>query len=162
MVIAEAVAVHLVAAAALVETVVAIVLNHVAHLALKATAVVIASKAVVIGLKIVHQLPVLKVVAIHAPRLASSLAATSAANNAASLLAAKLDLNPVAISAKMLAVKTALTLATPARLAHQVVSKRAAVPVIVLRAVLKSSVLATSSHTMRVVTQPLSVPALKC
>jgi hypothetical protein len=149
---------------------VAIVLSHVARLALKAIAAVIASKAVVIVLKTVHPLLVLKVAAIHVQKHALSLAATFAANNAVSRLAARPALNPVAISAKthgptialIHAAKTALTHATAVPHAHQAVTMRAAVPATVLPAALKSWVLATSSHTMRAVMQHPSALAPKC
>ena len=157
------VAVHSVAVVALVATAVVTVLNHAVRLALKATVVATVSKVVVIALKTaVHLHPVLKVVAILALRAVSNPVAISAANNAALRLAAKVALNPVAISAKTLAVKTVLTLETPAPLAHPVVSTRVAVPAIVLHAVLKSSVLATSSLTMLAVTPHPSALAPRC
>jgi hypothetical protein len=167
------VAAHLVAAVvvALAATAVAIVLNHVAPLALKAIVAVIASKAVAIVLNpVAHLLLVLKVAATRALKDASSLAVTSAANNAASRRAVKRALNPVAISAKrhvptvalIHAVKTASTHATAVPPAHQAETMRAVVPAIVLHAALKSWVLATSSRTMRGVMQHPSALALKC
>ena len=79
-------------------------------------------------------------------------------------------MNPVAISAKthgptialIHAAKTALTHVTAVPHAHQAVTMRAAVPATVLPAALKSWVLATSSHTMPVVTQHPSALAPKC
>ena len=164
------VAAHLVVVAASVVTAVVIDLSHVVRLALKAIVAVTASKAVVIDLKTVHQPLVLKVVATRVQKYASSLAVTSAANNAASHRAVKRALNRVAISAKMLvptvalihAAKTGLTHAIAVPHAHQAVTMRAAVPAIVLHAALKSWVLATSSHTMRAVMQHPSALALKC
>jgi malonyl CoA-acyl carrier protein transacylase len=117
---------------------------------------------VAIALTTVRQRPALKAVAIHALKRASNLVVNSAASNVASRLAAKVALNLVVISAKMRAVKTVLTLETPAPLAHPVVSTRVAVPAIVLHAVLKSSVLATSSLTMLAVTPHPSALAPRC
>jgi hypothetical protein len=139
-----------------------IVLNHVVHLALKATEAVIASKAVAIALTTVRQRHALKAVAIHALKRASNLVVNSAANPVNSRLAAKVALNPVVISAKRVALTTALTLATLAQLAHPIVSTRVAVPAIVLHADPKLSVLATSSLTTLADTLHPSALAPRC
>jgi hypothetical protein len=125
---AAAVAVPLVAAvAALVAIAVVTVLNHAARLALKATAAVIASRAMVIVLKIAAHLHpalkvVLKVAVISAPKAASSHAVISAVNNAASHLAVvKVALSPVATSAQTTVAVTALIHVTAVHHAHRVV-----------------------------------------
>jgi len=168
-----AVVAHLAAVAAdLAAIAVVIVLNLVAHPALKAIVAVIASKAVAIVLKtVVHRLlalkDALKVAAISVQKLAQkavlSHGVISAANNAVSHLAVvKPALSHVAISAPTIAAATASTHATAVPHAHQAVTMLAAVPAIVLHAALKSWVLATSSHTMPVVMQHPSALALKC
>jgi len=172
-VIAVAVVAHLVAVvAALAAIAVVIVLNLVAHLVLKATEVVTASKAVAIVLKTVAHLllalkDALKVVAISVQSLAQKAVLNNvvipAANNAASHLAmVKHALSHVAINAPTIAEATASTHAIAVPHAHQAVTMRAAVPAIVLHAALRSWVLATSSHTMRAVKQHPSALALKC
>jgi hypothetical protein len=170
-VIVAVVAVHSVVAVASAVTAVVTVLNHGAHLALKATEVEIALKAVAIALKtVVHPLLALKVAATRVQKHASSLAPISAANNAALHLAVKPALNPAVISAKRLvprvalihAVKTALTHVIAVPHAHQTETMREAVPAIVPHVVLKSWVLAISSHTMPAVMQPPSALAPKC
>jgi hypothetical protein len=169
-----AVVAHLVVAAVadLAAIAVVIVLNLVAHPALKAIVAVIASKAVAIVLKtVVHRLlalkDALKVAAISVQKLAQkavlSHGVISAANNAVSHLAVvKPALSHVAINAPTIAAATASTHATAVPHAHQAVTMRAAVPAIVLHAAPKSWVLATSSHTMPVVMQHPSALALKC
>jgi hypothetical protein len=167
-----AVVAHLAAVAAdLAAIAVVIVLNLVAHPALKAIVAVIASKAVAIVLKtVVHRLlalkDALKVAAISVQKLAQKAVLSheviSAANNAVSHLAVvKPALSHVAISAPTIAAATASTHATAVPHAHQAVTTLAAVPAIVLHAALKSWVLATSSHTMPVVMQHPSALALK-
>ena len=149
-----AVAVHLVVAvAASAATEVVTVLNHAARLVLKATAVVIASKAVATVLKTAAHLHpalkvVLKVAVISVPKAASSHAVISAVNNAASHLAvAKVDLSPVAISA-LTTVATASIHVTAVHHVHRVVATmHVAVPVIALHVAPRSSVQATSSPT---------------
>jgi hypothetical protein len=170
-VIAVAVVAHLVVAVLAVIAVV-IVLNLVAHLVLKATEVLTASKAVAIVLKTVAHLllalkDALKVAAISVQKLAQkavlSQGVISAANNAVSHLAVvKPALSQEAINGPTIAAATASTHATAVPHAHQAVTMRAAVPVIVLHAAPKSWVLATSSHTMPVVMQHPSALALKC
>jgi hypothetical protein len=168
-----AVAAHLVVvAAALAAIAVEIVLNLVAHLALKAIVAVIASKAVAIVLKTVVHLRLalkdaLKVVAISVPKLAQKAVLNNvvipAANNAASHLAVvKHALSHVAINAPTIAGATASTHATAVPHAHPAVTMRAAVPAIVRHAALKSWVPVTSSLTMPVVMQHPSALALKC
>jgi hypothetical protein len=168
-----AVVAHLVAVvAALAAIAVVIVLNLVAHLVLKATEVVTASKAVAIVLKTVAHLllalkDALKVAAISVQKLAQKVVLShgviSAANNAVSHLAVvKPALSHVAINAPTIAAATASTHATAVHHAHQAETMRAAVPAIVLHAAPKSWVLATSSHTMPVVMQHPSALALKC
>ena len=172
-VIAVAVVAHLVAVvAALAAIAVVIVLNLVAHLVLKATEVVTASKAVAIVLKTVAHLllalkDALKVAAISVQKLAQkavlSHGVISAANNAVSHRAVvKPALSHVAINAPTIAAATASTHATAVHHAHQAETMRAAVPAIVLHAAPKSWVLATSSHTMPVVMQHPNALALKC
>ena len=168
-----AVVAHLVAVvAALAAIAVVIVLNLVAHLVLKATEVVTASKAVAIVLKTVAHLllalkDALKVAAISVQKLAQkavlSNGVISAANNAASPLAeVKPALSPVAINALTIAAATASTHAKAAPHAHLAVTMHAVVPVIVLPAAPKWWVLATSNHTMRAVMQHPSALAPKC
>ena len=136
-VIAVAVVAHLVAVvAALAAIAVVIVLNLVAHLVLKATEVVTASKAVAIVLKTVAHLllalkDALKVAAISVQKLAQkavlSHGVISAANNAVSHLAVvKPALSLVAINAPTIAAATASTHATAVPHAHQAVTMRAA------------------------------------
>ena len=145
------------------------VLNHAARLVLKATAVVIASKAVATVLKTAAHLHpalkvVLKVAVISVPKAASSHAVISAVNNAASHLAvAKVDLSPVAISAQT-TVATALIHVTAVHHAHRVVATmHAAAQAIALHPVApKSSVQATSNPTTLAVTQHPIARALKC
>ena len=169
-----AVVAHLVAVvAALAAIAVVIVLNLVAHLVLKATEVVTASKAVAIVLKTVAHLllalkDALKVAAISVQKLAqkavlSNGVISAANNNAASPLAVvKPALSPVAINALTIAAATASTHATAAPHAHLAVTMHAVVPVIVLPAAPKWWVLATSNHTMRAVMQHPSALAPKC
>ena len=162
-----AVVAHLVVAA-LAAIAVVIVLNLVAHLVLKATEVVTASKAVAIVLKTVAHLllalkDALKVAAISVQKVVLSQGVISAANNAVSHLAvAKPALSHVAINAPTIAAATASTHATAVPHAHQAVTMLAEVPAIVLHAAPKSWVLATSSHTMPVVMQHPNALALKC
>jgi hypothetical protein len=145
-----------------------IVLNLVAHLVLKATEVVTASKAVAIVLKTVAHLllalkDALRVVAISVQKVVLSQGVISAANNAVSHLAVvKPALSQEAINAPTIAAATASTHATAVPHAHQAVTMHAAVPAIVLLAAPKSWVLATSSHTMPVVMPHPSALALKC
>jgi hypothetical protein len=154
--------------AALAAIAVVSVLNIVAHLVLKATEVVTASKAVAIVLKTVAHLllalkDALKVAAISVQKVVLSQGVISAANNAVSHLAVvKPALSQEAINAPTIAAATALTHATAVPHAHQAVTMRAAVPAIVLLAAPKSWVLATSSHTMPVVMPHPSALALKC
>ena len=143
-------------------------MNLVAHLVLKATEVVTASKAVAIVLKTVAHLllalkDALKVAAISAQKVVLSQGVISAANNAVSHLAVvKPALSQEAINAPTIAAATASTHATAVPHAHQAVTMHAAVPAIVLLAAPKSWVLATSSHTMPVVMPHPSALALKC
>jgi hypothetical protein len=149
--IVAAVGVHSAAAVALVATVVVIVLNHAAHLALKATEAVIASKIV----RLHHALKVaLRVAAISAPRAASNRATISVANNAALRLAvAKVVSSPVAINALTTVAVTASKRATIATAVHHAhlaaVTTLVAVQAIALHLVApRSLVQATSSPTM--------------
>jgi hypothetical protein len=141
-----------------------IVLNHAAHLALKATEAVIASKIV----RLHHALKVaLRVAAISAQKDALS----HAANNAALHLAvAKAALSPAAISALTIVALTAskhATIATAVFPALQALQAAATMPVVVQAIAShpvapKSSVLVTSSHTTLAVMQHPSALAPKC
>ena len=172
-----AVAVHsVVAEVALVATAVAIVLNHVVRLALKATEVATVSKVVAIALKtVVHLHPVLKAVlkvaAISDLKVDSNPVVISAANNAALHLAvAKAVSSPVAISALTIVAVTASNHATIVTAVHPalqallaVVTMHVAAQAIALRPVApRSWVLAISSPTMPADMQHPSALALKC
>ena len=160
----------------MVATAVVTVLNHVVRLALKATAVVTVSKVVAIVLKTVVHLhlalkAVLKVAAISALKLASSHAATPAANSAALHLAVvKAALSPAAISALTIVAVTASKPATIATAVHPaiqalqpVVTMHVAAQASALRPVApKSSEQAISSPTMPADMQHPSALALKC
>jgi hypothetical protein len=129
----------LAAAVASAATVGVIVLNHAAHLALKATVVVTASKAVATVLKNAARLhPALKVV----------------------LKAAVISVPKVALST----VATALIHAITVRLAHRAVATMhaAAQAIASHRVAPRSSVQAISSLTMQAATQHPNARALKC